>query len=128
MKRLIYIVTFALAALVGCDKENSKVPSLEQRIQGEWRGSEISVDAAIYLSIKDELNELMDSVKTLLAESNHLGNEGIKAGKVTTTVGIVGVGMSFAKRFVILSMVAYVVICGAALLPKKKKSEEAQEV
>lgn len=51
MKRLIYIVTFALAALVGCDKENSKVPSLEQRIQGEWRGSEISVDAAIYIGI-----------------------------------------------------------------------------
>lgn len=52
MKRLIYITIFALSVLVGCDKENSKVPTLEQRIQGEWRGSEISVDAAIYISIK----------------------------------------------------------------------------
>lgn len=52
MKRLIYVAIVALAALAGCDKENSKVPTLEQRILGEWRGSEISVDAAIYISIK----------------------------------------------------------------------------
>lgn len=52
MKRLLYIAIFALAALAGCQKENSKEPTLEQKIQGEWRGSEISVDAAIYLSIK----------------------------------------------------------------------------
>ena len=128
MKRLIYIVTFALAALVGCDKENSKVPSLEQRIQGEWRGSEISVDAAIYLSIKDEFNELMNSAQLLLAESNHTGNEGIKTSEATMTAGIVGVGMSFAKRFVILYMVAYVVICIPTFLPRKKKSTETQEV
>ena len=52
MKRLIYIAIFTLAALVGCQKENSKEPSLRQKIQGEWRGSELSVDAAIYISIK----------------------------------------------------------------------------
>ena len=52
MKRLIYVAIVALAALAGCDKENSKVPTLEQRILGEWRGSEISVEAAIYISIK----------------------------------------------------------------------------
>lgn len=52
MKRLIYIAIFALVAFAGCQKENSKEPTLEQKIQGEWRGSEISVDAAIYLSIK----------------------------------------------------------------------------
>ena len=51
MKRLIYIAIFALVAMVGCQKENSKEPTLEQKIQGEWRGSEISVDAAIYLDI-----------------------------------------------------------------------------
>ena len=52
MKRIIYIAIFALVALTGCQKENSKVPTLKQMIVGEWRGSEISVDAAIYLSIK----------------------------------------------------------------------------
>lgn len=54
MKRLIYIAIFALVALAGCQKENSKEPTLKQKIQGEWRGSEISVDAAIYLSIKND--------------------------------------------------------------------------
>lgn len=54
MKRLIYIAIFALVAMVGCQKENSKEPTLEQKIQGEWRGSMISVDAAIYLSIKTD--------------------------------------------------------------------------
>lgn len=52
MKRFIYTAIFALAAFAGCQKENSKEPTLEEKIQGEWRGSEISVDAAIYLSIK----------------------------------------------------------------------------
>lgn len=130
---LDYLVESADAAKLAADEaeHNAKNYQYLQDCFAETvapKKSQIEHTDAIYLSIKDELNELMDSVKTLLAESNHLGNEGIKAGKVTTTVGIVGVGMSFAKRFVILSMVAYVVICGAALLPKKKKSEEAQEV
>ena len=50
MKRLIYIAIFALAAFVGCQKENSKEPGMEQKIVGEWRGHKISVDAAIYIS------------------------------------------------------------------------------
>ena len=40
---------------------------------------------------------------------------------------IVGIGMSFAKRFVILSLGAYVLICLCAALPKKK-TEDSQEV
>ena len=90
--------------------------------------SQIDHTDAIYLSIKDEFNKLMDSVKLLLAESNQAENEGIKAGNAAMTVGIVGVGMSFAKRFAILSMAAYVVICIPSFLPKKKKCEDAQEV
>lgn len=69
MKRLIYIAIFALAALSGCDKEASKVPTLEQRILGEWRGSEISVDAAIYISIKaDGTFELYQKMATEVFE------------------------------------------------------------
>lgn len=51
MKRLLFIAIFALVAFVGCQKENSKEPTLKEKIRGEWRGSEISVDAAIYLDI-----------------------------------------------------------------------------
>ena len=83
---------------------------------------------AIYLSIKDELTGLIDSVKLLLAESNLAENEGIKAGKAAMSVEIIGVGMSFAKRFVLLSMAAYVLICIPSFFPKKKACAESQEV
>ena len=81
----------------------------------------------IYQSIKAELKELMKSVKELVGESNVTENEGIKLSNAQKTVGFVGAGMSFAKRVVILSMGAYVLICVISVLPKKKK-EESQEV
>lgn len=89
--------------------------------------SQIAHTNDIYVSIKEELQALMESVKELLAESNQTENEGIKASKAAMNTDIVGVGMSFAKRFVILSMVAYVLICIPSFFPKKK-TEESQEV
>ena len=82
----------------------------------------------IYMNIKNEVNALINSVKSLLTESNQTENEGIKTGKAAMSVSIIGVGMSFAKRFVILSMVAYVVICIPSFFPKKKECAEPQEV
>ena len=40
---------------------------------------------------------------------------------------IVGIGISFAKRFVLLSMAAYVLICIPSFF-FKKKTEDSQEV
>ena len=94
--------------------------------------SQIAHTDAIYLSIKEDLAELMQSAKVLLAESNQTENEGIKSSGAEMAVGLVGVGMSFVKRFVILSMGAYVLVCIYSALPKKKteesQAEEAQEV
>ena len=81
----------------------------------------------VYENIKSQINELRESVKLLLAENNNVRNEGIKAGSPGMSVGIVGVGMSFAKRFVILSMAAYVLICIPSAFPKKKRAD-SQEV
>ena len=69
----------------------------------------------------------MESVKLLLAESNQTENEGIKVSNAQKSAGIVGVGMSFAKRFVILSMAAYVLICVTSVFSKKKRAD-SQEV
>ena len=82
----------------------------------------------IYQSLKAHVEELMNSVRTLMAENNQTENEGIKVSNADMSAGIVGVGMSFAKRFVILSMAAYVLICIPDILFKKKKSADAQEV
>ena len=82
---------------------------------------------AVYQSIKAQIEELNGSVKALLAESNQSENEGIKVSNVAMSAGIVGVGLSFAKQFVILSMAAYVLICISSVCFRKKR-EDDQEV
>ena len=52
MKRIIYIAIVALTAFVGCQKENK--PGLADLICGEWRGSELSVEAGIYLNFTSD--------------------------------------------------------------------------
>ena len=91
------------------------------------KSSQITHADTVYQNIKDQIMELNVSVKLLLTESNQTNNEGIKVSGTGMSVGIVGIGMSFAKRFVILSMVAYVLICPPSLFPKKKRVD-AQEV
>ena len=82
---------------------------------------------AVYQNIKEQIQHLVESVELLLTESNHTENEGIKASNAQMTVGIVGAGMSFAKRFLILYLGAYILICIPSVFSKKKR-ETAQEV
>lgn len=130
---LDYLVESADAARLAADEaeHNAKYYQYLQTCFAETvtpKQSQIAHTDAIYLSIKEELEELMNSVRLLLSESNQAENEGIKVSKAEMSVGIVGVGMSFAKRFVILSMAAYVLICIPAAFFKKKKSADSQEV
>ena len=100
----------------------------EQDIPEEQQTAHKAHAENIYLSIKEEFKTLMNSVKLLLAESNQAENEGIKVSKPALSVGFIGIGMSFAKRFVILSMLAYVLICIPSFIPKKKEHAESEEV
>ena len=129
---LDYLVESADAARLAADEadHNAKYYQYLQTCFDETvtpLRSQIAHTDDIYVSIKEELNALMESVKELLAESNQTENEGIKAGNAAMSADIVGLGMSFAKRFVILSMAAYVLICIPSFLPKRK-TEESQEV
>ena len=90
--------------------------------------SQLTHADSIYLNIKNELETLMESVKLLLAEGNQEKNEGIKVSDPEMSAGIMSIGMSFAKRFVILSMAAYVLICIPSVFFKKKKRADSQEV
>lgn len=94
---------------------------------GNPKQSQVDHADTVYLNIKDQIEKLNEAVKLLLEESNQTENEGIKVSDAAMTVGIVGIGMSFAKRFVILAMAAYVLISIPAMFPKKKM-EESQEV
>ena len=89
--------------------------------------SQINHADGVYMNIKGQIEALVESVKLLTEESNHTGNEGIKISGVETNASIVGVGMSFAKRFVILSMAAYVLLYIPTAL-HRKKSNVSQEV
>lgn len=129
---LDYLVESADAARLAADEaeHNAKHYQYLQSCFAETvipEQSQVEHTNAIYQSIKREFNKLMNSVKLLLAESNQAENEGIKSSEAGMSVSLVGVGMSFAKRFVILSLGAYVLICVYSVLPKKKK-EVSQEV
>ena len=129
---LDYLVESADAARLAADEaeHNAKYYQYLQTSFSDMvtpKQSQIAHTDAIYQSIKGELEELMESVKLLLAESNQTENEGIKVSNAQKSAGIVGVGMSFAKRFVILSMAAYVLICVTSVFSKKKRAD-SQEV
>lgn len=129
---LDYLVESADAARLAADEaeHNAKYYQYLQSCFSETvtpEQSQIAHTDDIYLSIKSEFEELMESVRVLLAESNQTENEGIKVSDAAMSAGLVSVGMSFAKRFVILSMGAYVLICIPSFFPKKK-TEESQEV
>ena len=129
---LDYLVESADAARLAADEAEHNVKHY-QYLQSCFAETVIPTETqiahtdAIYLGIKEELAELMQSTRKLLSESNQSENEGIKSSGAEMSVGIIGVGLSFAKRFVILSMGAYVLICIYAALTKKK-TDEAQEV
>ena len=129
---LDYLVERADAARLAADEaeHNAKYYQYLQTCFSETdtpTQSQIEHTDVIYGNIKEQLEEMMESVRLLLAESNQTENEGIKVSDADMSAGIVGVGMSFAKRFVILSMAAYVLICIPAVF-SKKKIEDSQEV
>lgn len=130
---LDYLVESADAARLAADEaeHNAKYYQyLQTCFDGTVTPKQSQMEHAegIYQSLKAHVEELMNSVRTLMAENNQTENEGIKVSNADMSAGIVGVGMSFAKRFVILSMAAYVLICIPDILFKKKKSADAQEV
>lgn len=129
---LDYLVERADAARLAADEaeNNAKYYQYLQSCFAETvtpKQSQITHTDDIYVSIKEKLEALMASVKELLAESNQTENEGIKVSNAAMSADIVGIGMSFAKRFVILSMAAYALVCIPSFFPRKK-TEESQEV
>lgn len=53
MKKIIYVIMLALLTIAGCKKEEP-VLTLSQKLCAEWRGSELSIDAAIYMKFASD--------------------------------------------------------------------------
>ena len=129
---LDYLVESADASRLAADEaeHNAKYYQYLQTCFSETvtpKRSQIEHTDAIYQNMKAQIEELMAAAKALLAESNETENEGIKVSRPGMSAGIVGVGMSFAKQFVILSMAVYVLLYIPSALSKKKNAEH-QEV
>lgn len=129
---LDYLVERADAARLAADEAEHKAKyySYLQSCFSEAitpKQSQVGHTDAVYLSLQEHLKELMKTVRVLLAEHNQTENEGIKVSDPAMSAGIVSVGVSFAKRFVIMVMAAYVLFyIPSAIL--RKKSADTQEV
>ena len=128
---LDYLVESADAARLAADEaeHNAKYYQYLQSCFTEIvtpKQSQIAHTDDIYQGIKAELEELIESVRALLIESNQMENEGIKVSNAAMSVGIIGIALSFTKRFVIFSMALYVLICIPSFFPKKK-TEDSRE-
>ena len=62
MKRILYITIIALAAFVGCKKDNP-APTLSQMLQTQWRANNTSTEGAIYINfLSDKTFELYQNL------------------------------------------------------------------
>jgi hypothetical protein len=68
MKRILYITVIALAAFVGCKKDNP-APTLSQMLQTQWRANNTSTEVAIYINfLSDNTFELYQKLDTEVFE------------------------------------------------------------
>ena len=77
----------------------------------------------LYESIKAEIQRLAAEAELLAEEGNKVNQENLKVTEPGRSVGMVGVAMSSAKRFVLLLMAAYVIIYPIRMLSGRKEQE-----
>ena len=77
----------------------------------------------LYKELKKEIQRLTSKTELLTNNSAQTEPEELKISAPFCGVSIIGIGMSFAKRFVLLAMSAYVLVCIFAAIPKRKKKD-----
>lgn len=75
----------------------------------------------LYENLKKEIQQLTTDAACLTADGKLTNQEELNVSDPFCGASIVGVGMSFAKRFVLLIMAAYVVIYAYMAVSKKKQ-------
>ena len=53
MKKILYVIMLALLVVAGC-KKDKPVLTLSQKLCAEWRGCELSIDAAVYMKFASD--------------------------------------------------------------------------
>ena len=63
MKRILYIIVAALLMVACGDKNGKSKRSLEEQLYGEWKSSDLAIDAEIYMNfLADKTFELYQKV------------------------------------------------------------------
>ena len=78
----------------------------------------------LYENLKKEIQQLTVEAGLLTNNGEPADLEELKISAPFCNVSIIGIGMSFAKRFVLLIMVAYVLAFVVAAMPKRKNRGE----
>jgi hypothetical protein len=82
----------------------------------------------LYENLKTEFQRLSAELELMITEGYQQNSEALRIGNPASNMGIVSVGMSFAKRFILLSMAAYVTIyIIVAIYEKKEKRMQGAE-
>lgn len=77
----------------------------------------------LYENLKKEIQQLTAEAARLTADGKQTNQEELNVSAPFYSASIVSVGMSFAKRFVLLIMTAYVVVSAYMAVPKKSKKD-----
>lgn len=80
----------------------------------------------LYSNLKKEFQEFITEASLLTKDGKQTNQEDLNISNPFCNVSIIGIGMSFAKRFVLLSMAAYVVICITTMISNKKQNEHKE--
>lgn len=78
----------------------------------------------LYEGVKTELQRMIEKIKLMTDERMVVNRETVHIGEPFVNVSLIGIGMSTAKKFIILSMAVYVIVfvVSAALDKKQKKT------
>ena len=82
----------------------------------------------LYEKLKDELQRLIGEVAALADEGKQLDRENLDISEPFNSVNIVGVGISTAKKFVLLTMAAYVAVYAVMAVYRKKQKSEGGKI
>ena len=75
----------------------------------------------LYENLKTEIQRLSAEFELILTEGHQQNREALLVGNPASGIGIASVGLSFAKRFALLSMSAYVTIFIIMVIYEKKE-------
>lgn len=75
----------------------------------------------LYESLKKEIQQLITQTALLTSDGKQANHEALTISEPFGNISMISVGISFAKRFAVLTLAVYVVLCGVSVLFGKRR-------